>query len=300
MKELLIQGNGVTKNYGSFRALDSLDISVPKGSIYGLIGLNGAGKSTLLKILLGLIKYDQGEVRIFDSDMLDTKKLNKIGSIIEYPYFYEHLTGEENLCIHADFLQFTDKNRINEIFDLVDLSSARNKRVREYSLGMRQRLAIGRAILQKPELLILDEPINALDPEGIKEMRELFKIINREYGTTILISSHILSEMEMIADYIGIISDKHMVKEMSMDELKEVTKKHLRIETDDNGKAKKVLENSGIRNVKIEEKNELKVYEEIDVTEAIRILLDNNLRIKEIYENNCSLEDYFLDTVTRG
>ncbi len=300
MKELLIQGKGVTKNYGSFRALDSLDISVPKGSIYGLIGLNGAGKSTLLKILLGLIKYDQGEVRIFDSDTLDTKKLNKIGSIIEYPYFYEHLTGEENLCIHADFLQFTDKNRINEIFDLVDLSSARNKRVREYSLGMRQRLAIGRAILQKPELLILDEPINALDPEGIKEMRELFKIINREYGTTILISSHILSEMEMMADYIGIISDKHMVKEMSMDELKEVTKKHLRIETDDNGKAKKVLENSGIRNVKIEEKNELKVYEEIDVTEAIRILLDNNLRIKEIYENNCSLEDYFLDTVTRG
>ena len=118
MKELLIQGKGVTKNYGSFRALDSLDISVPKGSIYGLIGLNGAGKSTLLKILLGLIKYDQGEVRIFDSDTLDTKKLNKIGSIIEYPYFYEHLTGEENLCIHADFLQFTDKNRIDEIFDL--------------------------------------------------------------------------------------------------------------------------------------------------------------------------------------
>lgn len=300
MKELVIQGKAVTKNYGSFRALDSLDISIPKGSIYGLIGLNGAGKSTLLKILLGLIKYDHGEIRIFDSDKLDIKKLNKIGSIIEYPYFYEHLTGEENLCIHADFLQFTDKNRINEIFDLVDLSSARNKRVREYSLGMRQRLAIGRAILQKPELLILDEPINALDPEGIKEMRELFKIINREYGTTILISSHILSEMEMMADYIGIISDKHMVKEMSMDELKEVTKKHLRIETDDNGKAKKVLENSGIRNVKIEEKNELKVYEEIDVTEAIRILLDNNLRIQEIYENNCSLEDYFLDTVTRG
>ena len=300
MKELVIQGKAVTKNYGSFRALDSLDISIPKGSIYGLIGLNGAGKSTLLKILLGLIKYDHGEIRIFDSDKLDIKKLNKIGSIIEYPYFYEHLTGEENLCIHADFLQFTDKNRINEIFDLVDLSSARHKRVREYSLGMRQRLAIGRAILQKPELLILDEPINALDPEGIKEMRELFKTINREYGTTILISSHILSEMEMMADYIGIISDKHMVKEMSMDELKEVTKNHLRIETDDNGKAKKVLENSGIRNVKIEEKNELKVYEEIDVTEAIRILLDNNLRIKEIYENNCSLEDYFLDTVTRG
>lgn len=300
MKELVIQGKAVTKNYGSFRALDSLDISIPKGSIYGLIGLNGAGKSTLLKILLGLIKYDHGKIRIFDSDKLDIKKLNKIGSIIEYPYFYEHLTGEENLCIHADFLQFTDKNRINEIFDLVDLSSAMHKRVREYSLGMRQRLAIGRAILQKPELLILDEPINALDPEGIKEMRELFKTINREYGTTILISSHILSEMEMMADYIGIISDKHMVKEMSMDELKEVTKKHLRIETDDNGKAKKVLENSGIRNVKIEEKNELKVYEEIDVTEAIRILLDNNLRIQEIYENNCSLEDYFLDTVTRG
>ena len=300
MKELVIQGKAITKNYGSFRALDSLDISIPKGSIYGLIGLNGAGKSTLLKILLGLIKYDHGEIRIFDSDKLDVKKLNKIGSIIEYPYFYEHLTGEENLCIHAEFLQFTDKNRIREIFDLVDLPSAEQKKVREYSLGMRQRLAIGRAILQKPDLLILDEPINALDPEGIKGMRELFKNINREYGTTILISSHILSEMEMMADYIGIISDKHMVKEMSMHELKEATKKHLIIETDDNRKAKKILENSGIRNVKIEEKNELKVYEEIDVTKAIRMLLDNDMRIKEIYENSCSLEDYFLDTVMRG
>ena len=183
MNAYIIEGENISKRFNSTIALNNFDIHVPDGSIYGLIGLNGAGKSTLMKILVGLETMDKGSLRIFDHTGVTSEGLDSTGSIIEYPYFYEHLTGLENLQLHASCMGFHDKKRAAEVLEQVDLTAAAGRKVLTYSLGMRQRLAIARAILAYPKLLILDEPTNALDPEGIKNMRTLMKDINRDYGT---------------------------------------------------------------------------------------------------------------------
>ena len=175
MNAYIIEGENISKRFNSTIALNNFDIHVPDGSIYGLIGLNGAGKSTLMKILVGLETMDKGSLRIFDHTGVTSEGLDSTGSIIEYPYFYEHLTGLENLQLHASCMGFHDKKRAAEVLEQVDLTAAAGRKVLTYSLGMRQRLAIARAILAYPKLLILDEPTNALDPEGIKNMRTLMK-----------------------------------------------------------------------------------------------------------------------------
>ena len=198
--DYVIETRNLVKSYKGKSAVDGVNIHVKKGEIYGFAGPNGAGKSTVMKMLLNLTQPDSGEVLLWDEKIEDGsfECLKRIGSIIENPYFYEKITGRQNLELHCEYMGFHNKGRVDEVLQTVGLHDIEGKAVSHYSMGMKQRLAIGRAILTRPELLILDEPINALDPEGIREMRALFRRINRECGTTVLISSHILSDRKSV------------------------------------------------------------------------------------------------------
>ncbi len=300
MNSLVIEGKHVSKKFGSTTALSGLDIHVPSGSIYGLIGLNGAGKSTLMKILVGLEDMDDGSLRMFDQPGITSKGLDATGSIIEYPYFYERLTGLENLKLHAAYMGFHDKKRIDEVLEQVDLTIDAGRRVSTYSLGMRQRLAIARAILTYPKLLILDEPTNALDPEGIRNMRELFKRINRSFGTTILISSHILSEMEHLADWIGILDRHAIVQERPMAEIRKLNRSYLSIVTDNAKKSCIILERLGISDFAVQENNSIRIYEKTDSSAIAKALVTGGVSLYEMAQDARTLEDYFLELVHQG
>ena len=204
--EYCIVGKNIEKLYGAKKVLDNVDIHVPMNSIYGLIAPNGAGKSTLLKCIMNLIHIDGGNIKVFDNTSgMGKHELNRTGSLIEYPYFYDDLTGMENLLIHSKYMGYYDKKRIDEVLDEVDLTKDAEKKTANYSMGMRQRLGIALALLNRPKLLILDEPTNGLDPLGIQELRELIRSFS-EQGITVILSSHILNEVELIADHIGIMA----------------------------------------------------------------------------------------------
>ena len=300
MKSLLIEGKNIFKKYNHTIALNGLDVHVPSGVIYGLIGLNGAGKSTLMKILVGLETMDEGKLSIFNQSEITSEGLNTTGSIIEYPYFYERLTGLENLQLHASYMGFHDEKRISEVLHEVNLTTAARQKVITYSLGMRQRLAIARAILTYPKLLILDEPTNALDPEGMKDMRTLFREINQQYGTTIMISSHILSEMEHLADWIGIMDHHKMVQEKTMDEIQKNNRSHLTVCTNNVKKSCVVLEHLGVHDFTVQEDNSIHIYENPDASIIARELVDSGVSLYAISQVNRTLEDYFLEVLHHG
>ena len=203
--------------------LKDVNLKVPKGSIYGFLGSNGAGKSTTMRLIMGLFNDDQNSVKVFGSSVSDLYPggLNKIGSLIDYPAFYDHLSGYDNLKIVC-ILRNLKESRIDEVLELVGLSDARNIKMKKYSLGMKQRLAIGLALISNPELLVLDEPVNGLDPNGMKEVRELLIKLNQEHGVTILISSHLLLEIEKMVTHIGIISNGEIKFEGSKADLNEL------------------------------------------------------------------------------
>ena len=223
MKEYKIVGEHLTKQYKNRKVVNDVSMHVVNGEIYGLVGPNGAGKSTMLKMLLNLTKPDMGE---FTIDGVSVQKngyqtLRKVGAIIENPYFYEQLTGRENLELHCEYMGYPNLEEIDKVLGLVSLKNIDGKHVSQYSIGVKQRLAIARAILTRPEILILDEPINGLDPDGIIEIRRLIQELNKEHGITVIISSHILSEMELLADTVGIMKDGNMIQEISMKDIHE-------------------------------------------------------------------------------
>lgn len=205
----IIQTNQLTKSYKESHVVSNVNMKVKKGEIYGFLGPNGAGKTTVMKMLTGLVKPTGGSIEIFGEKLTETSYdlFARMGSIIEYPVFYDKLTAKENLHLHGEYMGYYDKQAIDEALKLVGLTSISQKSVKEFSLGMKQRLGIARAIMTKPQLLILDEPINGLDPVGIKELRSLFQMLCHEYEMTLLISSHILGEIELIADTIGVIKE---------------------------------------------------------------------------------------------
>lgn len=218
----IIETKGLCKTYGSHTAVDHLDLMVPEGSVYGFIGPNGAGKSTTMKMLLGLIHPTGGSVRLLGQRMDDRNRLSilrRTGSLIESPAGYAHLTAQENLQIVADLKQ-VPRNDIDRVLEIVHLREYRRRKVGQYSLGMRQRLGIAQALLGSPELLVLDEPTNGLDPAGIQEMRSLIAEMPRTCGATVLISSHLLSELEMIVDQVGIINDGRLLFQGPLDQLR--------------------------------------------------------------------------------
>lgn len=212
--EELIKVTGLTKSYENSPAVSDLSFSVKKGEIVGLLGPNGAGKTTVLKLIAGLLQPTSGTIKVFGMSMLTdrNKILKKMGCLIESPVFFEQMSAEENLKIHLAYMGVSGLN-ISSVLAQVGLDNIGNLPVSKFSLGMKQRLAIARSIIHEPELLLLDEPINGLDPVGIKEMRDLFCHLSKEYGMTIVISSHILSEIEQIADTIGIIEKGKIIKE---------------------------------------------------------------------------------------
>ncbi|WP_291569131.1 MULTISPECIES: ATP-binding cassette domain-containing protein [unclassified Clostridium] len=202
--------------------LSNVNMKVKKGEIYGFLGANGAGKTTFMKVLFHILKPTSGTINLLGQQELDSsnKVFSRIGNIIEIPVFYQNLTARQNLELHCDYMGINYKANIENSLQMAGVSNTGDKKVKKFSLGMKQRLAIARAILTNPEILILDEPINGLDPKGISDIRELLIKINKEQGTTILISSHILSEMEKIAHTIGIINNGIIVEELSMNDIR--------------------------------------------------------------------------------
>lgn len=290
-----IFSKNIQKSYLSKKALDNVNIHIPSNSIYGLIGPNGAGKSTLLKAIMNLISIDDGTIYVFNNpNGMGKNELNRTGSLIEYPYFYDDLSGKDNLLIHSKYMGYYDKKRIDEVLEEVDIASDAEKKVKEYSMGMRQRLAIARAILIKPDLLILDEPINALDPDGIKKMRELFIHLNREIGTTIVISSHILSEVDCLATNIGIMSNGKLIQEKPLAEIHKENKERIVIKVDDLSKATMLLEEKGIQNFKIFDNEQLSIFDmNYDTSFFSELFVKNHLKLYQITAVRKTLEEYF-------
>lgn len=301
---LTVETHHLKKIYKDKAVVNDVNIHVNKGEIYGFVGPNGAGKSTLMKMLLNLVKSNSGEIIIFGNKVVenDFEMLKRIGSIIENPYFYEKLTARQNLDLHCEYMGYHNKNHMEEVLECVGLFKDADKKVSQYSLGMKQRLAIARAILTKPELLILDEPINALDPEGIREMRELFRKLNTVYGTTIFISSHILSEVEQIADTIGIIQNGKLIKEISMSDVHKYQTDYIEIEVDNVELAGYLLEQElGTQNFRIFSEKRIEVYDlENDIKVISAKFIQNGIGINSIGHKRNSLEDYFFQITDRN
>lgn len=222
MGNYIVETIDLSKEFKGFKAIDNINLKIEEEKIYGFLGPNGAGKSTTLKILLGLVKATKGQVKILNMDINKNREeiLSQIGALVESPSYYGHLTAYENLDIVRRVLKL-EKKSIEEVLKTVRLWDVRNKKVREFSLGMKQRLGIAEALIGNPKLLILDEPTNGLDPAGILEIRELIKSLPKEKGITVIISSHILSEIELIADNVGVINKGRLIYQGTLEKLKE-------------------------------------------------------------------------------
>ena len=259
MDDYILQTENLTKKYDNKTIINNLNLKIKKGEIYALLGKNGAGKTTTMCMMTKLIKKDKGEIKIFNKNIENNNEIfKKIGTLIEYPGFYENLTGLENLKYFQEIQTKPDKSQLEKILKIVGLHESKDKLVKKYSMGMKQRLAIATAIINTPDLLILDEPINGLDPKGIINMRMFLKSLSKEYGMTILISSHILSEIEQIADRIGIINYGEIIEEIKIEDIKEKLYKYTEIQVDQIEKAQEIL----TENQKIEIKNNTIYVEE--------------------------------------
>ncbi|MEF2676244.1 MAG: ABC transporter ATP-binding protein [Eubacteriales bacterium] len=293
-----IETKNLTKNFKKHLAVDHVNMHVRPHSIYGFVGPNGAGKSTIMKMLLNLVQPDSGDVFIFGEKVTDKSYeiFKHIGSIIENAYFYDGISARDNLQLHCEYMGYPDFGRINEVLRLTGLDPDMNKAVKHYSLGMKQRLAIARAILTKPELLILDEPINALDPEGIREMRNLLKKLNEEYGTTILISSHILSEVELIADDIGVINNGVLIKELTLQDIHDHQTEYIHLEVDDVARCSQILDQMGLSNLEITDDHTIRIYRcPLSGMEITGALARSGIGIESIWKKQDTLEDYFFE-----
>lgn len=293
----------VTKSYKGTEVVKIVSMRVKQGEIYGFLGPNGAGKTTIMKMILNLAKPDMGNIRVCGEVILKDsyEYLRNIGSIIEYPVFYEKLTAWKNLKLHCNYMGFYDKKRIREVLDMVDLKGIENKPVGEFSLGMKQRLGIARAMITNPKLLILDEPINGLDPIGIKQIRQLLVKLKASYGTTILISSHIIAEIEQLADTIGVIDKGILTKEVSMSEIQHDSLQYLEIEVNDIHRAATILDNAFDHlNFKIISDNRLRIYDTDLQAEISKELVMSGVGILNMIYKNDTLEDYFIHTIMGG
>lgn len=296
--DYILQTNQVTKIIGGKKLVSNIDLHVKKGEIYGFLGLNGAGKTTMMKMITNLWKPTAGNIEIF-GEVLTPKSyeaLKKIGSIIEFPTFYEHMTGRENLQLHCEYMGYSKSGSIEKALNLLDMTEAADSPVKSYSLGMKERLGITRAILCEPELLILDEPTNGLDPAGMKQIRELLRKLCAERGITVMISSHILSEIESIADTVGIIHNGQMMKEISICDIEENSQNYIELMVSNSQKAVSVLrEKLGLVNFKTVEDNKFRIYEQVATPQAIaKALVLNDVDIVAIGKHMETLEDYFL------
>lgn len=297
MSKYIIETRNLTKQYGEQKSVANLNIHVRKGSIYGLLGRNGAGKTTTMKMLLGLTQPTLGEAKIFNQDINAGMKtiLPRIGSLIESPGFYPNLTGTENLKIFARLRGVPNQDAVKNVLDLVGLPYNDKKLFSQYSLGMKQRLAIALTLMHDPEVIILDEPINGLDPIGIAEIRSFIRDLCNEKGKTILISSHILSEIEQLADDIGIIDNGELLEEGSLEELEQRNDKYIHFIVSDTSEAARILEDTfQISDFQIIDNQQLKIYDtSLSVAKINRTFILHDLEVSEARLQEDTLEDYF-------
>ena len=293
----VIQTTDLSKRYKDRWAVDHLDLRVEQGDIYGFIGQNGAGKSTTLKLLCGLARPTQGEALIFGKPVRDSVARRRVGALIEQPGLYPDLSGRENLRLCAALLGLDSPERqVEEILRTVGLAPGEKKPVRHYSMGMKQRLGVGLALLGGPDLLLLDEPINGLDPEGIREMRELLLRLNRERGLTILVSSHILGELSKIATRYGIIQEGRMVEQITAAELEQKCTDYLHLRADQPQKAAVLLERElQLTRWEMRPEGEIRIYEAVDAKAVGQALTQAGIAIEELGLHRQDLEGYFLE-----
>ncbi|QIA27476.1 ABC transporter ATP-binding protein [Thermaerobacter sp. PB12/4term] len=293
-----VQLRGVGKRYGHRWAVRDLDMAVRSGEVYALLGRNGAGKTTTLRMILGLARRSTGEIELFGRRLEEwsAEVYRRVGATVETPGFYGNLTARENLLHNLMILGVPEPRRIDEVLELVGLRQAADRRVREFSLGMRQRLGIARALLHEPRLLILDEPTNGLDPAGIREVRELIRELAAERRMAVLLSSHILAEVEQVADRVGILHKGRLVEEVSMGELRDRGRTYLVIETREPEAAVRLLEERlAVRRYTVLPGGTLRVYEHVDrPEEVVRALVEQGLQVAHVSVQRESLEDHFL------
>lgn len=302
MTKLVCETMNLSKRYKNLFALKNVNLKIPKGEIYGLVGENGAGKTTLIRILTGLGFQSEGEVLLFGKKEHLRQERSKIGCTVEMPALYKDMTAEQNLEVHRIQRGIPGKACISDTLALVGLSDTGAKRVSDFSLGMKQRLALGVALLGEPEFLILDEPVNGLDPTGIIELRRLLKSLVRERGTTILISSHILSELYQLATCYGFLHKGELLKQISAEELNESCKRHICLRTDNAQKTALLLEQkTGIKNYAVYPDGSVRVYDGLDQVRSIsKMLSEHNVLIDEISVQGEDLETYFENLIRGG
>lgn len=300
MREIVLQTKNLSKHYKNFTALDKVDMTVYRGDIYGFIGRNGAGKTTIMKIVTGLTEKSGGEFEIFSKrGAAAAAEKKRIGCLIETPSFFGNLTAYQNLKYYAIQKGIANMGQIDEALALVQLTDAKDKKFRKFSLGMKQRLGIALAVLDNPDLIILDEPINGLDPLGISELRNTFRRLNGERGITLIISSHILSELYMVANRFFFIEKGQKLKEITKEELDLECMRCIVLKTSATKRCAAILEEKlGITNYKVTDSEELRIYEEhVRPDELNKILIQNDINVSGIFESGVSLEDYFKSLV---
>lgn len=292
----IIETNGLCKRYGHALSVHDLALRVPEGSVYGFLGPNGAGKSTTLKMILGLVRPTAGEITVFGKPMNGANRLTilqQVGSLIESPSYYGHLTGEENLRV-VQTLRGLPRSDVSQVLDLVRLTGQGKKQTAHYSLGMKQRLGLAAALLGFPKLLILDEPTNGLDPAGIQEMRELIRSLPRRFGMTVVVSSHLLGEIDQMADQVGIIRSGELVFQDSLAALHQRSDPHLALKTTDNQKAGDLLTRQGLLWQAEGESLLLPPLPDERVAQLCQTLVTNHCGLLRLEERQKSLEDIFL------
>ena len=293
----IVETRGLCKQYGQAMRVKQLNLSVPEGAVYGFLGPNGAGKSTTLKMVLGLARPTAGEITVFGKPVTPRNRiaiLKQVGSLIESPSYYGHLTGEENLRI-VQTLRGAPERDIKEVLSIVRLDGQKGKQVAHYSLGMKQRLGLAAALLGFPKLLILDEPTNGLDPAGIQEMRELICSLPGQFGMTVLVSSHLLSEIDQMADHVGIIREGELVFQDTLAALHARSRHHLALRTTDNGEAARLLGESRIPCTLEDGYLILPLLTDADAAKLSRFLAAHRVDLLRMEERQKSLEDIFLE-----
>lgn len=296
--EVVIRTEGLTKHFGKVRAVEDLNLSVGRGQIYGFLGRNGAGKTTTIRMMLALTKPTDGYVEILGYRMKPNavRAFERIGSVLENAGSYANLTVRENLEMQRDLLGLKRSRWVDEVIEMCDLEEYLNRKAGELSLGNRQRLALGRALLHKPEILILDEPTNGLDPVGIAAIRELLKSLSSERGITVFLSTHILSEVQQLADRIGIIHQGRLIEEIGYDELRQRNREYLEFAVSDTKRAAWALEETcGLRDFVVREENGIRIYGDFErANEFNRALVEAGVAITSMRMSEESLEDHFM------
>lgn len=300
----VLQTRNLEKIINGKKILSNLNIHLMKGGIYGFLGPNGAGKTTVMKMILNLWKPSGGSIELFGENVLPKsyEMLRRIGNIIEFPVFYEHLSGESNLYLHCKYMGHGNQRSVENAIDLLELTEVSKRPVKEYSLGMKQRLGIARAILTKPELLVLDEPTNGLDPIGMKQVKNLLCMLREELGVTIMVSTHILSEIEDIADTIGIINHGKLLEEISMKDISQMNTSYIDVGVQDIQKTAQVLSDMLREDrFKIVDGNNIRIYSNTVTTQEIaEVFLYKNIDFFSIGKKTENLEDYFIRLLGEG